>query len=415
MPTGGIVRTILRLSSEDRAGQQEIHNALRKELMNLTPENRCLIGLYYGAGLTQQEISRELSIPQTTVSERLRNGLDTLRARLSAAGFAAAAPLLGSEDLAQVLSSGLDAPKSLKNRIFANLGCTGRQKDPAFPAVSAVRIFGYVVLLAVLSAPIVVRYVISPRALISGTQNSEVNDLVKSPGPAVSLEKSDEGISFYPASVDLPAHWDFNASRFEAALKRCGSWEFGVSETLQRNILYAPRSEGGPLFLKLPLGYGRPLAVDVKGIGLGEGEFRVFPVWVDDGRTCSRTIWRAKHARTFPVRQLLNFRFYVVGQRIVSYVFDDYTKPIQVDSYSLVGSKSGLCISCALFGISEISAREVTEEELLRISKEPDNSIKEGLNFFVESETVTFPAGATHETNPNRQPDAIPKPGPGGE
>ncbi|MCK6473378.1 MAG: sigma-70 family RNA polymerase sigma factor [Planctomycetes bacterium] len=106
---------------EGAVEKEEALAALRGELHKLSEENRRLVALYFGAGFTQMEISHELELSQTAVSERLRKVLEMLRTRLSAAGFAAAAPLLGAEGLADALHSGGSAPPELGARVFAGL------------------------------------------------------------------------------------------------------------------------------------------------------------------------------------------------------------------------------------------------------------------------------------------------------
>ena len=52
---------------------------LRKQLLNLKPEQRSIIDLAYFKGFTQDEIARELSIPLGTVKTRMRAAILELR------------------------------------------------------------------------------------------------------------------------------------------------------------------------------------------------------------------------------------------------------------------------------------------------------------------------------------------------
>lgn len=111
---------------EGAVEKEEALAALRSELHKLSEENRRLVALYFGAGFTQMEISRELELSQTAVSERLRKVLETLRTRLSAAGIAAAVPLLSAEGMADALHSGGNAPPELGERVLAGFDHAAR-------------------------------------------------------------------------------------------------------------------------------------------------------------------------------------------------------------------------------------------------------------------------------------------------
>lgn len=102
----------------DDAAAAELSAALRDRMQALPPLERQLMGLHYGGGLTQQEISEALSIPQQTISYRLGEALKGLRASLKTAGFAAAVPLLESGKLGDVLCSGAKIPPGLRGRVL---------------------------------------------------------------------------------------------------------------------------------------------------------------------------------------------------------------------------------------------------------------------------------------------------------
>jgi RNA polymerase sigma-70 factor, ECF subfamily len=71
----------------------ELIVALRSNLLALEEKDRQLIALYFGGELSQMEISRELAIPQRTISHRINRVLQYLRGALLGAGVAAIIPL----------------------------------------------------------------------------------------------------------------------------------------------------------------------------------------------------------------------------------------------------------------------------------------------------------------------------------
>ena len=94
------------LSPAERTEHGELLAALRQTLELLPLNDRRLVTLYYGAGLTYQEIARDASMPMQTVAFRIQKVLETLRVKLAQAGFAAAAPLLTVEHVGEAICSG---------------------------------------------------------------------------------------------------------------------------------------------------------------------------------------------------------------------------------------------------------------------------------------------------------------------
>ena len=64
----------------DSAGAERFDTmGLRKQLVNLKPEQRSIIDLAYFNGYTQDEISKEMGIPLGTVKTRMRAAISELR------------------------------------------------------------------------------------------------------------------------------------------------------------------------------------------------------------------------------------------------------------------------------------------------------------------------------------------------
>jgi RNA polymerase sigma-70 factor, ECF subfamily len=101
--------------------RDELLAGLRNSLESLPETNRQLVSLYFLGGLTQEEIGRELSLPQQTVSIRLRDTLAHLRAQLGKAGLAAAIPLLSQNDLGAALGQTFVPPATLKPGMIEGL------------------------------------------------------------------------------------------------------------------------------------------------------------------------------------------------------------------------------------------------------------------------------------------------------
>lgn len=109
--------TATRDESLEGLAHLEVLDSLRALLDKLPERERQIVGLYYAGGLSQDQIAETLHMPQRTVSNRLREILDGLRARLTAQGLAAAAPVLagsaGGDLLRDAVLTGSRAPQGL--------------------------------------------------------------------------------------------------------------------------------------------------------------------------------------------------------------------------------------------------------------------------------------------------------------
>lgn len=101
------------------AEEHELLGRLRGMLGALPEIERQLVALYYGAGLTQEEIGKALALPQRTVSAKLKGSLDRLRKSLAGAGLAATVPMLTDATLSDALVSGGEVPGGLLERTLA--------------------------------------------------------------------------------------------------------------------------------------------------------------------------------------------------------------------------------------------------------------------------------------------------------
>ena len=109
------------------SADQEILGCLRQALAGLPPLDQQLLALYYGAGMSQQEISQALSLSPRSVSHKIQERLKGLRSTLSQAGFGAAAPLLTWEGISEAICSGYEVPPGLREKIMGKIAVSARE------------------------------------------------------------------------------------------------------------------------------------------------------------------------------------------------------------------------------------------------------------------------------------------------
>ena len=74
--------SVSNFSEDSRMAERFDALGLRKQLVNLKPEQRIIIDLAYFNGYTQDEISKEMNIPLGTVKTRMRSAIIELRKML---------------------------------------------------------------------------------------------------------------------------------------------------------------------------------------------------------------------------------------------------------------------------------------------------------------------------------------------
>ncbi len=102
----------LRSENQDLE-RKEILVSMRTQLSRLPKKDRMLVTLYFGAELSQTEISRQLALPQRTVSYRLKQILERLEKGLNQAGLALAVPALDKGLLREAVCQELEVSPRL--------------------------------------------------------------------------------------------------------------------------------------------------------------------------------------------------------------------------------------------------------------------------------------------------------------
>lgn len=103
------------------AEHEELLVALRAGFARLADDDRHMVALHYGAGLTCEQIAADSEMPARTVAYRMQKALENLRASLVRTGFAAAAPLLGAGEVGEAVTTGFEVPDGLKADVLNNL------------------------------------------------------------------------------------------------------------------------------------------------------------------------------------------------------------------------------------------------------------------------------------------------------
>ncbi len=114
------------------SGHEELRRALAETLNALPMNERQVIALYFGAGLSQYEIARKLSLSQRTISSKMKKTLESLRMQLSRSGFAALTAEGLASELPTAIYGGLSLPGGFTARVFHALEVSDQAPKSAY-------------------------------------------------------------------------------------------------------------------------------------------------------------------------------------------------------------------------------------------------------------------------------------------
>ncbi|GMV83762.1 MAG: hypothetical protein AMXMBFR7_49460 [Planctomycetota bacterium] len=156
-------------SPSSEAERSEAGAALRAALACMDQEQREMVVLAVGAGLSHKDIGDLYRVPRRTVSDRVQAALERLRDELRKAGFGALAVGVtgGGFEIQDVLLEGPPAPAELLPRVLEALDVRKFSRRAAQSAPSAVPILAFLGILGVLSAGAVLWWTLRPASQLS--------------------------------------------------------------------------------------------------------------------------------------------------------------------------------------------------------------------------------------------------------
>lgn len=108
-------------AAEEVHERRELLAVLHEQLHRMSHQDQRLLALYYGGGLSQEEIAKTSDVSQMTISMRLAQALDRLRGQLRQVGYATPALVALPNALPEAFQAGYAAPAALQARIFAKI------------------------------------------------------------------------------------------------------------------------------------------------------------------------------------------------------------------------------------------------------------------------------------------------------
>lgn len=141
------------------AEQIEIELLIKKAIDSLPEVSRLAITMYYAGGLNQAEIAYQLGLSQNSISEKLKTGLEKVKAYLKKAGVQAA--IVISPTLVQECIISIVPPSELVTKVTKNLPTEGQMASAAIKSARlakpiAAKKGSFVWLLSILGAIVII-------------------------------------------------------------------------------------------------------------------------------------------------------------------------------------------------------------------------------------------------------------------
>lgn len=335
-------------NAEERLAHQELLGEIRALLQKLPRRERAMVALHFGGGMTQAEIAKELGMPARTLSTRLASVLAELREGLAAAGFAAAAPLLNEQKIAEALTSGMRAPAGMAERI------AGRVLREAGRQSARVVAMGWIHWIF---------YALAGFAAIGGAaawyavqQDDSISEIA---APlALPPQTAEPAAPLAPESTKpFYVKWDFATEPAEFPPVFQGGWSW---DRFQGKGCLVP-SKAPPLIMTLlPVRLPPKNMLITINVISEPGDLSFSSVWVDDYGMVSRQTWEPiqKRLHTHHHKQ----RIFILGDYVVSVMDDEHSRTM-VQQYEKPFPSDRLMLSWKLWRVCDIEIRELAEDD----------------------------------------------------
>ena len=350
-------------TADEGIEKEESIQALQSQLEKMADLERQLLALFYGAELSQQEISKLLSIPQQTVSYKIRSALDRLKANLTEVGFGAVVPLMTPAGLNRALLTGYEPSPDLCEKVLHRL------KNPAHKVtqklsqrrIKSHRPTGLIaggIAVAVLAAAGLALWISQP-----------------APTPPPPAPPPEKPVTTLPPSVEkirIRRTWSFDAGPAQDLIEVNGAWTWKKQPD---NVGVMDVTPGPAVLVALPVQIPKEsleLVVTRNGIGR-DGEASIDVHWLQD-RTLLPFTEYIKPVMT--ARESSQSRIYINGRYIITIHGDQVS---HIMEYNAPFPSDQLCFIFQNFSIEKIELRSLEPEELPESIRDVE-ALKRSLN-----------------------------------
>lgn len=349
--------------------------ALREKFAELPDAFRQVLALYFAAEMSQEEIARTLAIPQSTISMRIRKGVDDLRRRLKGTGYAAALPMVASNGFGEALLGGTEVPAGLGAKILQNLGSAAEKSVRAAAAGKGAA--GIWIALSVFAA---VAAAGGWWAMQNGDQGA--TSAAGRSSPTV----KEESTASAPRAIRGKT-WTFEDGIPMDLIFLEGAWELRTHAGSGEQVLYLPQTpadQPGLMVLPVPVGSG-PFVVEILEAVQDFGQTSQ-TLALTDGRSIREGRSWTRPARAFSMKEIPSkmtrlTQYWYANRNLMSFT-QDYVYCIQRFDADLEPA-TRVVFAVYKLAIKSISIRQTRENEVPELARNADREItameKEGI------------------------------------
>lgn len=328
------------------AERSELSGMLRRLLERLSTPERQIVALYYGAGLSQEDIAETLAMPQRTVSHRVKEILSRLRSELGKAGFAGAVATVTPDTIGEAVCSGHPVPQGLEQSVLKasiSTGATAVSRRGA-ASVSA----GSTGSLAWITAAVLA--VAAGAGLWWSVGSSKTNSVL--------VPTQLNGSARAEVEEKLHRKWSFKKGAPTDLTVSQGDWRWQKGSGNRSGAMLVAKEAWVRLPMQMPR---KPVTVTARVRPAENKGWVEFGTYWTQGREVSERAAYFRKQKIRPEHQSFTLRFYMWDRNHVT-LMDD--KLFTIAQYKEAYASETLHLSFANLAVESIEIRELAFEEI---------------------------------------------------
>jgi RNA polymerase sigma factor (sigma-70 family) len=248
-------QSVSSVSVEDDVEGNELIAVLRSHIDQLPDLERTLLVCSYCTSMAQRDIAKMVGVSQMTVSNKIQQALDRLRATLTKAGVAAVVPLVSAEGLLEALTTGKECPPGLADRMMLRIERHEKAARSLSRRASSPRPGGW-------ARPACAAVVLAAGLGGAWWLAQPKGQVAPAPAPAAKPVTADAPLAVMNAEKPIHARWLFEKGPAADLKVLDGNWTWKSAPAIGGQM---SASAAAPALVALPLEFpAHPVVINIK-------------------------------------------------------------------------------------------------------------------------------------------------------